>query len=563
MPQSELSGARVASIVGRTPGADELERAFFASKAERTHVDGDAWTIEVTPDRLDLLSEGGLGLALQGILGLAHGRPPLVAPSAPRSVAIRADASVAPLRAEIGAIVVHAPPTSPMDAGLLAEAIRFQEILHATVGYDRRLASLGIYPLDRLRPPFAYRAEPMADVTFLPLDGNAPVTADAFFASHPLAVRYGTLGRSGTTCLTLRDAEARVLSLPPILNSRDAGEARIGDRTLLLESTGTRAARVEEALGLLLLVFAARGWSAEPVRIERSGSIDEGRAILAGRVLPLTAARLATVGGHAYSAPEIERWVGRARLGVRPAPHGFLVDVPPWRPDLLTEVDVIEDVVLARGVRSDDGLVLPSATRGRHRAESRFRSRVHDLLLGLGSSPLYTPVLSPRWAVERLGRSASVIALTNPVSEELAFVRDTLAIPLLGVLARNTRHGYPQRFHEVAAVVVRDPGAETGAATRYHAGLFLAHDTAGFADAAAQVDYLVRAFGAAGVREPHEIPGTIPGRAARLRIAGETVAEMGEIRPSILASLGVPVPVAWAEVDLTALWPLIRPEEMD
>lgn len=562
MPQSVLSGVRVQSMLARPLGAAELAQALFGSKAELARTDGDAWNVEVTPDRLDLLSEGGLGLHLQGVTGTAHGRPVVAAPADPRRSAFRVDASVAPLRGAIAGVVVHAPKAAPLDAGLLAEAIRFQEILHATVGMDRRLASLGIYPIDRLTPPFVYRREPLEEVEFTPLDGLGPVPLARFFAEHPLAQRFGALGRQDGTCLTLRDSAGRLLSLPPVLNSREHGEARVGDVTLLLESTGTRPARVAESLGLLLLVFAARGWSAEPVRVERDGASDDGRSVLAGRTLPLRSTRLAAVAGAAYPPAEIERWLGQARLGSRTHPGGYLVDAPPWRPDLLTETDVIEDLVFARGVRNEDGLLPRSATRGRRLPESRFRRRVDELLLGLGSSPLYTPVLSPRRSAERLGRTGA-IALHNPVSEELAVLRDALAISLLGVLARNTRHAYPQRFHEVAAVVVRDPRAESGAATRYHAGWFLAGESEGFAASAAIADYLVRAFGASGVREPAELPGTIPGRAARLRIAGETVAEMGEIHPEVLEAIGVPVPVAWAELDLTALWPLVRRAETD
>jgi len=68
---------------------------------------------------------------------------------------------------------------------------------------------------------------------------------------------------------------------------------------------------------------------------------------------------------------------------------------------------------------------------------------------------------------------------------------------------------------------------------------------------------LMRSSGAAGVREPIELPGTIPGRAAVVRLAGEPIAHLGELHPDLLSETGVPVPVAWAEVDLTTLATLV------
>ena len=166
-------------------------------------------------------------------------------------------------------------------------------------------------------------------------------------------------------------------------------------------------------------------------------------------------------------------------------------------------------------------------------------------------------VLVPNRLTTLLGRS-SAIALVNPVSDLFGRARDSLQVSLLGSLERNVRYPYPQSYSDVGPVVVLDAKESSGAATRWHAGAVFAGERAGFSDAAAWVDYLVGAYGALGVREPAELPGTIPGRAARLRIAGEVVAEMGEIAPAVLSELKIPVAVTWGEVDLTALWPLVR-----
>ncbi|HLY76470.1 MAG TPA: phenylalanine--tRNA ligase subunit beta, partial [Thermoplasmata archaeon] len=156
-----------------------------------------------------------------------------------------------------------------------------------------------------------------------------------------------------------------------------------------------------------------------------------------------------------------------------------------------------------------------------------------------------------------LGRT-SAIAVVNPVSDLFGRVRDAVQPSLMASLERNVRYSFPQQYSDVGPVVRVDPTDPSGGSTRWHAGAVLAGERAGFADAAAWTDYLLGAFGALGVREPAELAGTIPGRAARLRIAGEVVAEVGEIAPAVLSELTIPVPVAWGEVDLTALWPLVR-----
>jgi phenylalanyl-tRNA synthetase beta chain len=558
MPTATLSRARVAALLPSTLSPEQWEELLFASKAEIESTNGDDLVLSATPDRLDLLSEGGLALYLQGVTGAAAGLPPPGA-GGPTGVpaALEVDSSVVPIRPEIGAAIVRSHDPHGLDAGLLAEAIRFQELIHATIGRDRRAASLGIYPLERLEWPVRYSLDPIGSIRFVPLDATEEIEGERFFQEHPMAARYGPLGRLGDRCLVLRDHRGEVLSLPPVLNGRTAGEARIGDRELLLESTGTRERSVREALGLLLAPFVAQRWSVTPVPVHRtSGTTNDGRGFIAPRTVDLSSALVRSVSGLALTSGEVEHRLARARLGVHPTAGGWAVEAPPWRPDLTAPIDVAEDVVLSGGVRAEDGIVPPSRTRGRRLEAVELRRRVATWLLGLGYSLPNTPVLVSEATVARVG-GPGPIHLTNPVSAEYAYVRDRLLLSHLDVLARNTRHGYPQRFAEVGPVVVRAPEAEAGASTRYHAGAIVASESAGFADAAALVDYLLRALDLGSVREPVEIAATIPGRAARVRIAGEPVAEIGEIHPRLLSEIGVPVPVAWAELDLAALGPLL------
>ncbi|MCI4338830.1 MAG: hypothetical protein L3J68_00655 [Thermoplasmata archaeon] len=562
MPQSVLCRERVTGRLPQPLSAAALEDILSVSKAELEAQDADTLTVSVTPDRLDLLSEGGLALYVEGATDHAKGilRPHIVeglgtAPS------FEVDPSVHALRPAIAGVLITAPTDAGLDEGTLAEAVRFQELLHATLGRDRRAASLGIYPYERLVPPFRYALESLRGVRFVPLGASEEVSGEEFFRDHPMATKYGVLGRVENACLTIRDSNGTVLSLPPILNGRTGGEARVGDRVLLLESTGIRERTVREALGLLLVVFVSRGWSVAPVPLRTEvGTSSDGRDVFTPRSVDLLAEALHSLSGTFYAPGEVERRLGRIRLTAHAHSGGWKVDVPSWRPDLLTGVDLIEEVILAQVIQPEEGIVPAGLTRGRRRRESVFRRRIATALLGLGLAAPYTSLLVSENAVQRVP-GAAPIRLSNPPSSEFAYVRDRLLLSHLEVLSRNTRHGYPQTFGEVAPVIVPLPTAEAGGETRYHAGMILARETAGFADAAALLDYLLRTLDIGAVREPAELPGMTPGRAARVRVAGETVGEVGEVHPGVLAGMGVPVPVAWAELDLTQLFPLLGGRE--
>lgn len=552
MPRAVLSSSHVFAVLGRELSSQELTDTLFRTKVElSSFVDGKL-EVEVNADRLDLLDEGGLAWELQGALGTASGLPASPEPSPLPRVEAHVNASVAPLRPELAMAVAVAPEGSPgLTEGDLEELVRFQEQLHATTGRRRVSSSLGLYPLDRLRPPFHYAMEPMGQVRFVPLGGAQETGAAEFYDHHPMAAEYGALGRKGDLILTLRDDARAVLSLPPVLNAAGTGEVRAGDRKVLIESTGTRRARTREMVGYMVVPFLARGWKVHPVPVHGPNGTDDGRSLLDPRPVPTSLSSLASVLGTRLTWSEAEKALLSCRLGVRKEGASMVALAPSWRSDLLGSVDVAEEVAIARGYASFAPVLPPSPSMGRRLPERIFRQEVARALLGLGFQELHTSVLISPASVERFSPSGEAIALRNPISSELSRVRPFLRASLLDVLGRNTGSGYPQRIFDLGAVVVRDPTADTGTRTETHLGIAEAGEGTGFARMAGVAERLFDLFGLRPPREPFESPGSIPGRVARLRIAGETVALLGEVHPSVLTELKIAVPVGWLEVDLT------------
>lgn len=553
MARSTLSLSRLFSLLGRELKEEALREALFRTKVEIDAVEGDKVDVEVNPDRLELLDEGGLAWELQGALGTASGLPAQAETSPLPSVEARLNASVSPLRPFLAMAAVAAPSGSALDAGQIEELVRYQELLHDSLGRDRKSASLGLYPIERLRPPFHYAMEPLGQIRFTPLAAVSETDGEEFYRDHPMAALYGGLGRTGDLALTLRDAERTVLSLPPVLNAAGAGEIKAGDRQVLIEATGTREARTREMVGYMLVPFASRGWKVHPVPVHGPSSSDDGRAVVAPRKVPVAVSNLASLLGVRFTAAEVEKALLSSRLGVERPSGSFLALVPPWRADILSAVDLAEEVAIARGLASFAPILPPSSSMGRRLPQRSFELHLTDIVVGMGYQELYTLMLLSKVSAERVSAPGEAVGLRNPVSAEFSHLRPALRASLLDAIARNTGSGYPQRVFELAPVVVRDPKAETGTRTETHLALADAGEGAGFALAAGVAERLFRLLGFEPPREPAEAAGSVAGRTAKLRIAGETVALLGEVHPSVLVDLHLQVPVSWVEVDLSRL----------
>ena len=568
MPQSTLSSKLLFQLMKREFPAEEMTKLFFHTKAELKEMKDGTLTLEITPDRLDMLTESGLAWALEGILGLSEGLPYSIRTEPLPSMAVRVDHTVAPLRDHIDAAVAQAPPGDYVDQEMLDELVRFQELLHATVGRDRANASIGLYPMKELRPPFVYAMEPLKSIAFAPLptdwQGPKELSGLEFFEQHPMAQKYGSLGRAGDAALTLRDSKGAILSLPPVLNSERHGELKAGDTEVLVESTGTLGVSTRQCLGYMLLPFAARGWTISPVPVRRKNRVDPAVESISLRNVSLGKKLVTDLLGISLTSEEVKKALLTSRLGAEESGQGWEVSVPPWRPDILGSVDLAEEVAIARGLDSFAPEYSTPSTPGRTLASTRFFSRFLEVMVGMGYQELHTPtlisqVLAENLCTESSGKTfstARAIPVANPFSMEFAYTRPTLMPGLVGALCHNTGEKYPQRLFELGEVIVADASDEVGARTDMHLALVDAGEGSGFARAAAVAERLARVVGITPTREPGDSPGAIPGRVAYLKFAGEAFAVLGEVHPKVLSEMKIQEPVSWVELDLTLLWKL-------
>ncbi|MCU0269419.1 MAG: phenylalanine--tRNA ligase subunit beta [Acidimicrobiales bacterium] len=229
------------------------------------------------------------------------------------------------------------------------------------------------------------------------------------------------------------------------------------------------------------------------------------------------------------------------------------VVVPSFRPDTVTETDVIEEIARHFGYGRIGKTVPTSARAGALTDRQRERRVLRQVLLGLGlDEAMPLPLLAPEDLV-RAAAPEDPVRLTNPLTAEESVLRTSLRPGLLKALAHNASHRrVGVRLFEIGKVFLAPPeGQQLPDEREYLAAI------AGGADAREAVEAWTTVASALGVRDwslvASEPEGLHPTRSARILVGGVEVGVVGEIDPAVLDAFAVPERAAWLELDLDRL----------
>jgi len=241
---------------------------------------------------------------------------------------------------------------------------------------------------------------------------------------------------------------------------------------------------------------------------------------------------------------------------------GFVLDgdmahVPSWRPDVLGEADLVEEVARIASLTKLQGKPLPRATTGVPKAiltpmQARERiARRTAAALGYNECVSYSFIDQKSAALFGGGTDATMLA--NPISSDMSHMRPDLLAGLMQAAARNQARGFADMaLFEVGPVF---HGGEPGEQDLQVAGLLVGRtgpkDVHGASravdvfDAKADVEAILAALGAPAkvqiLRDGAE--WWHPGRHGRICLGPKkTLAVFGEVHPKILTEMDVKGP---------------------
>ncbi|MHA1752531.1 MAG: phenylalanine--tRNA ligase beta subunit-related protein, partial [Candidatus Helarchaeota archaeon] len=195
---------------------DDLEELIFLNKGEVESWKDDQIEIEVTSDRIDLLSTEGFSRAIRGFLGIEKGLPTYKVENS--GIDLIVDPSVNQVRPFIVSGIVEGVEFSDTQ---VAQIMQAQEKLHATHSRNRKQASIGLHDLDKIVPPITYCAKKPEEIKFIPLHETKEMNGKEILEKIPKGREYKYIIENAPVYPILHDSKGTILSLPPIINSVD------------------------------------------------------------------------------------------------------------------------------------------------------------------------------------------------------------------------------------------------------------------------------------------------------------------------------------------------------
>ncbi|MFW6292048.1 MAG: phenylalanine--tRNA ligase subunit beta [Spirochaetota bacterium] len=601
MPKIELYGDTLFSYMGTRMPDDELEVLLEAAKGEIDEpVDAEGiMKIELNDtNRPDLWSTAGLGRQLRIYLGGDipeydfFSRDGRVQDAGERRVVV--DPALAEYRPYIAAFAVSG---KPIDEPALKDLIQSQEKLCDNFGQRRKSIAMGVYRTTLMTFPVHYRAVDPEATRFVPLGEEREMNLRQIIAEHPKGQDYGPIVADFPKMPFLEDDAGEVLSFPPVINSARVGAVEEGDEELFVELTGTDLESLLLACSIVACDLADAGHTIHPVVVEYPYDTPLGREVVTPFYFqrPVTAELPAVrkllgeqISGEdaaiALRAMGVKSELGAVvEDGAAPAAGGGVTRVaaaatgeanaadvitafpPEYRNDFLHQVDVAEDIIIGRGMKSFTPEMPHDFTVGRLTEIEHFSRRVIGTMVGMGFLEMIFPYMgSGRDFIEKMrpvqvgsseadewdGPDQRVVKLSNPMSENYEYVRNSSIPYLLNSESVSANAAYPHHIFEVGKVARFDPSDNHGVRTVDSLAWVSADADASFTQTAGHVSVLFYYLARAYEVEEADDPRFIPGRVARILVDGTPVGVFGEVHPQVLENFGITMPATACEVDL-------------
>ncbi len=498
--------------------------------------------IEILPNRPDLLSEQGFARALNSFLQYTKGLKEYKVKKS--NIKVIVDGNVNKIRPYTAFFLVK---NIKLDNEKIIEIINIQEKLHLTFCRNRKKASIGIYPGEKIAPPIHYKLMDKNKIIFQPLESNRKMQAHEILEKNN---KYSHLLNNLEKYPVFLDSKGKIMSLVPIINSHETGKITSNTKEFFVECTGTDLNTVNLLSNILATTFIDMNGEVYSMEI-KYGNKTSITPDLKIKEMKIDLDNVNKLLG--LKLKDIKKYL--EMMGFKYS--NGKVKIPCYRTDILNEVDLIEEIAIAYGYENFKPELPNISTIGEEDKFSRFKDKIANLLIGLKLLETNSYVINN---LEDLNNKVllknKIIMLSNSLNEDYNSLRNAIIPSLLKILKENKHNEYPQKLFEIGKIL-NFGNSETGVIESDHLSIVLTHTNANFTEIKQILDVIMSSLNLQYEIEELNHDTFIKGRSGMAKTNNKNLAILGEIHPQVLKNFDLDLPVVALELNLNELFKLI------
>ncbi|MFP3227944.1 MAG: phenylalanine--tRNA ligase subunit beta [Caldisphaera sp.] len=535
MPVLKFNPERIMNLTGL--GINALEEALFSLKCETSINNENQLEVEINPDRPDMFIGEGIARAVKGIIGNEIGFKEYDYENTKFKLVNESPFS----RPIISAAVIY---NVNLDNDFLVELIQFQEKLHEGIGRKRRKVAIGIHDLSKVPSNELKYKDVNVYNKMVPLGSSNYTSIQEILKNTDQGIKYGSISLRGNLHPAFISGD-EIISLPPVINSNTT---RLDEKTrdLLIDVTGTDPYYVNKTLDIIVSNLAERKDAkigkveiVEKENIKYTPFMEKEEKIINPDYVN-------EILGEKLIGEEIAYHLMRMRYNVSLDNNEIKVIIPPFRADIISDIDLIEDIAMSIGYN----IIKPNKPkvmlRGSLTDMTMLKRKIRDIMIGLGFTEIQSLTLVSSRILKDLGEQ-NYIEVLNPVTNDFDSLRPNLFVSMIMAMKSNVMSSKPVKLFEIGKIVEKVSGKPLD---KERISIAIMDESLSYEDIQSVVYSLLKLLNLEFKVLSSSNKFLIKGRSADLIINNKPVGFFGEVNPYILEKFSLEYPIVYGELDL-------------
>ncbi len=559
MPKINLNKKNLMKLIGKNFTDKEIEEKIPMLGVDLESIEKDEVIIEVFPNRPDLLSDHGFARAFKAFIRKDLSFKNYKINNSKQRVIV--DQKLSLIRPYTACAIVKNLKLNNQD---IVELMQLQEKLHITFCRNRKKASIGIYPLNKIKFPIYYSALKPEKIKFQPLEESKTLTAKEILQKTPKGKYYEHLLENFNLYPCFVDSNNNFLSLIPIINSELTGKVTEKTKEVFVEVSGTDLITINQCLNIIVSTLAEMSGKIYSLDIQYSNKKLTTHAggfesmfktpNLKPIEMKVDLSYIDKILGLDLRETSLAKLFSKMGLNYK----NKKVLIPAYRVDILNQRDLAEEIAIAYGYNNFISEIPQISTVGEEDKLEKLKSIIKEILIGLNLTEINTFHLTNKLNNNnKMNFDSDLIELENALTEEYNALRSWLLPSLMETLSRNKHNEYPQNIFTIGNSFSKDKTSETGIKEEAKLAVALSNMNTDYTKIRQILEALLSSLDLKAAYKESNHKSFIAGRFAEVYVKGKLIAVLGEVSPFVLTEWKLEMPVSAFELNLSELFKIL------